>query len=182
MIIDFRRNKPIYEPIIIDETEVEQIDVFKFLGIYITNDLTWHFNCTELLKKARQRLYFLRVLSSFKVNKDILVNFYSCIIESIITSNILVWFGRATKRDIDLLTAVIKSAEKIILTKLPTLKDIYLKRLAKKTNLILKNNDHPAYDYFDLLPSGKRYRHFKGNKRFVNSTFPQAVRFLNSKL
>ena len=182
MIIDFRRNKPFYEPIIIDETEVEQIDVFKFLGIYITNDLTWHFNCTELLKKARQRLYFLRVLSSFKVNKDILVNFYSCIIESIITSNILVWFGRATKRDIDLLTAVIKSAEKIILTKLPTLKDIYFKRLAKKTNLILKNNDHPAHGYFDLLPSGKRYRHFKGNKRFVNSTFPQAVRFLNSKL
>ena len=112
MIIDFRRNKSTYEPIIIDETEVERIDVFKFLGIYITNDLTWHFNCTELLKKARQRLYFLRVLSSFKVNKDILVNFYSCIIESIITSNILVWFGRATKRDIDLLTAVIKSAEK----------------------------------------------------------------------
>ena len=182
MIIDFRRNKSTYEPIVIDETEVEQIDVFKFLGIYITNDLTWHFNCTELLKKARQRLYFLRVLSSFKMNKDILVNFYSCIIESIITSNILVWFGRATKRDIDLLTAVIKSAEKIILTRLPTLKDIYFKRLAKKTNLILKNNDHPAYDYFQLLPSGKRYRHFKGNKRFVNSTFPQAVRFLNSKL
>ena len=99
-----------------------------------------------------------------------------------LTSNILVWFGRATKRDIDLLTAVIKSAEKIILTRLPTLKDIYFKRLANKTNLILKNSDHPAYDYFELLPSGKRYRHFKGNKRFVNSTFPQAVRFLNSKL
>ena len=44
----------------------------------------------------------------------------------------MVWFGRATKRDIDLLTAVIKSAEKNILTKLPTLKDIYFKRLSKK--------------------------------------------------
>ena len=182
MIIDFRRNKSVIEPIIIENTEVKQIDVFKFLGIYITTDLTWHFNCTELLKKARQRLHFLRVLSSFKVNKDILVNFYSCIIESVLTSNISVWYGRATKKDIDLLSTVIKNAENIVLTRLPFLNEIYLKRLAKKTNLILKHNEHPSNCYFELLPSGKRYRHFKGNKRFINSTYPQAVRFLNSKL
>ena len=182
MIIDFRWNKSVIEPIIIDNTEVKQIDVFKFLGIHITNDLTWHSNCIELLKKARQRLHFIRVLSSFNVNKDILVNFYSCIIESALTSNILVWYGRATKKDIDLLTTVIKSAVKIVCTKLPSLNELCLKRLAKKTNLILKHNEDPSYDYFELLPNGKRYRHFKGNKRFINSAYPQAVRFLNSKL
>ena len=77
---------------------------------------------------------------------------------------------------------MIKNAEKIVLTKLPSLNEIYLKRLAKKNNLILKHNEHPSNCYFELLPSGKRYRHFKGNKRFINSTYPQAVRFLNSKL
>ena len=132
MIVDFRRNKYEMVPIIINDIIVEQIDVFKFLGIFITNDLSWHFNCVELLKKSRQRLHFLRTLSSYKVNINILVNFYSCIIESILTSNIIVWFGRATQKDILLLSSIIKTAEKIIGTKLPSLKDIYSKRLAKK--------------------------------------------------
>ena len=153
--------------------------VFFFHFIY---DLSWHFNCTELLKKARQRLYFLRILASFKVNSKILINFYRCVIESILTSNIIVWYGRATKKDLNLLSSVIKHAEYIIGVSLPSLHDIYLKRISKKSNTILKDPEHPAHKYFELLPSGKRYRHFKGNKRYINSTFPQTVRFLNCKL
>ena len=44
MIVDFRRNRSVVGPIVIDKTEVEQIDVFPFLGICITDGLTWHFN------------------------------------------------------------------------------------------------------------------------------------------
>ena len=95
---------------------------------------------------------------------------------------IIVWYGRATKKDLNLLSSVIKHAEYIIGVSLPSLHDIYLKRIAKKSNTILKDPEHPAHKYFELLPSGKRYRHFKGNKRYINSTFPQAVRFLNCKL
>ena len=182
MIIDFRKNKCDIQPLIIDNTEVEQVHVFKFLGIYLSNDLSWHFNCTELLKKARQRLYFLRILASFKVNSKILIIFYRCVNESILTSNIIVWYGRATKKDLNLLSSVIKHAEYIIGVSLPSLHDIYLKRISKKSNTILKDPEHPAHKYFELLPSGKRYRHFKGNKRYINSTFPQTVRFLNCKL
>ena len=132
MIVDFRRNKCDIQPVFIDNTEVEQVDVFKFLGIYLTNDLSWHFNCTELLKKARQRLYFLRILASFKVNSKILINFYRCVIESILTSNIIVWYGRATKKDLSLLSSVIKHSEYIIGVSLPSLNEIYLKRIRKK--------------------------------------------------
>ena len=45
LIVDFRRNKSSVNPISINNCEVEQINVFKFLGVYLTNDLTWHFNC-----------------------------------------------------------------------------------------------------------------------------------------
>ena len=91
-------------------------------------------------------------------------------------------YGRATKKDLSLLSSVIKHSEYIIGVSLPSLHEIYLKRIKKKSNTILKDNEHPANKYFELLPSGKRYRHFKGNKRYINSTFPQAVRFLNCKL
>ena len=92
------------------------------------------------------------------------------------------WYGKATQKDLKLLSSVIKSAESIIGINLPSLYETYCKRLTKKTNVILKDNSHPANNYFDLMPSGRRFRHFKGNKRFLNSTYPQAVKFLNSKL
>ena len=49
LVIDFRRNKSNIEPVFINSSEVEQISVFKFLGCYLTNDLSWHYNCTEIL-------------------------------------------------------------------------------------------------------------------------------------
>ena len=182
LVIDFRRNKSNIEPVFINSSEVEQISVFKFLGCYLTNDLSWHYNCTEILKKARQRLFFLRRLSSFKVNTNIMLSFYRAIIESILTSSITVWYGRATQKDIKLLSNVINQAGKILGLELPSLYDIYRDRLSRKTQLILNDNVHPANKYFDILPSGRRYRHFKGNKRFLDSTYPQAVRLLNSRL
>ena len=59
MIIDFKNNKSNIQPIIINNTEVEQVEVFKFLGIYLTNQLTWHFNCTEILKNQNNAYTFL---------------------------------------------------------------------------------------------------------------------------
>ena len=136
----------------------------------------------NVVLKARQRLFFLRKLSNFKVNSNILLSFYRAIIESILTSCITVWYGRATQKDIKLLSYVITQAEKILGLVLPSLDEIYRERLSRKTQLILKDISHPANKYFDILPSGRRYRHFIGNKRFLDSTYPQAVRLLNSKL
>ena len=83
------------------------------------------------MKKARQRLYFLRILASFKVNYKILINFYRCVIESILTSNIIVWYGRATKKDLSLLSSVIKHSEYNIGVSLPSLHEIYRKELKR---------------------------------------------------
>ena len=63
-------------PININGSVVEQVSSFKFLGPFISDDLTWSMNSMEILKKAKQRLYFLRKLKSYGVNQFILVNFY----------------------------------------------------------------------------------------------------------
>ena len=76
LIVDFRRkHKNIKEPVYIYDNVVEQVGSFKLLGTYIANDLTWNIISHEILKKARQRLFFLRKLNSFGVRKCILVNF-----------------------------------------------------------------------------------------------------------
>ena len=46
------------EPLLINNTIVEQVNSFKFLGTFVNNDLTWDYNCKKILSKARQRMYF----------------------------------------------------------------------------------------------------------------------------
>ena len=62
IIVDFRRAHTRHPPLFINGTAVERVNSTKFLGMHITEDLTWSTNTTSLHKKARQRLYFLRRL------------------------------------------------------------------------------------------------------------------------
>ncbi|TWW64990.1 hypothetical protein D4764_22G0006370 [Takifugu flavidus] len=41
---------------------VERVSSFKFLGTHLSQDLTWMTNCSSLVRKAHQRLFFLRTL------------------------------------------------------------------------------------------------------------------------
>ena len=86
---------------------MERVSSFKFLDIYISDDLTWTLNTTQLVKKAQQRLYFLRRLRKFGMSPKILSNFYSCIIDSTLTSCITVWYGDTTAMGRKLLQRVV---------------------------------------------------------------------------
>ncbi|KAI3370165.1 hypothetical protein L3Q82_024450, partial [Scortum barcoo] len=90
LIVDFRRNADPHTPIHIKGMTVERVNSFKFLGVHISEDLTWTTGCSKLVKKAHQRLFFLRTLRKNHLSSDILVNFYRCTIESILTSCITV--------------------------------------------------------------------------------------------
>ena len=82
MIVDMRKERRTHQPLFIWELEVERVSSFKYLGVFKI-DLTWTPNVTQLVKKAQQRLYFLRRLRRFGMSPKILNNFYSCVIESV---------------------------------------------------------------------------------------------------
>ena len=44
-------------PINIDRAVVEQVESFKFLGIHITNKLTWSKHTKTVVKRAQQNHY-----------------------------------------------------------------------------------------------------------------------------
>ena len=183
MIIDFRRKNLVTpSPLIIDNKIVEQVSCFKLLGTILNNTMTWSNHCEAILGKARQRLYFLRKLKSFGVDKEILLLFYSAIIEKIASQAITVWFTRATKQDISKLTSVINTSERLLGLNLPTLSTIFESRMENNTKKIMADKNHPANKYFDFLPSGKRLRACFGNRRFVDSYFCSAIKHFNSKL
>ncbi|KAK3540093.1 hypothetical protein QTP70_025664 [Hemibagrus guttatus] len=86
----------------------------------------------------------------------ILNNFYSCVIESVLTNCITVWYGSTTMRDRKHLQRVVKTAEKIIRAPLPSLQTIYHCRVHRSAASILKDPTHPQHGLFTLLPSGWR--------------------------
>ncbi len=96
LVVDYRRQSREHTPITIDKTPVDQVNSFKFLGIHITEDLTWSAHTDAVLKKAHQRLFFLRWLRKFGTSPRILRSFSTCTVESILTGCITTWYGNST--------------------------------------------------------------------------------------
>ncbi len=186
LIVDFRkRQQRPYTPLIISGTSVERVSSFKYLGVNISEDLTWTTHIQTQVKKARQRLYHLRQLRKFRVSPAILNTFYSGAIESVLTLRctecISVWYGNSSNQDCKALQRVVRLAERISGSALPSLQDIYLKRCKSRAAKILKDSTHPGNHLFCLLPSGKRFRSMIAKtERLRRSFFPQAIRLLNS--
>ena len=183
MIIDFRKNKVNNGPVTINDVDIDIIDSFKFLGSMISNDLKWNMNVHNIVKKCHQRMYFLRELKKFNLSKSILTSFYRCVIESVLTFSIIVWFSSITAEDEYKLNRIVRTASKIIDTQLPSLEELYKLRLRNRSNKIINDPSHPAHNIFQLLPSGRRYRSILAKtERYKNSLFPSAIRLLSDSI
>ncbi len=128
------------------------------------------------MKKAQQRLFLLRKLKKAKVPSHILVHFYRIIIESILCHCITVWYTSCTTQNRRDLARIVKSAQRIVGTKLPDLDSIYPSSLYRKASNIIKDSTHPGHRLFEPLPSGKRYRAIRTRtNRLRNSFFSRAI-------
>ena len=136
MILDFRKRKNPLAPII--------VNCFKFLGTIISSDLAWENNTDAVVKKAQQRLFFLRQLKKFGLRRKILVQFYRSAIESILTFSIYVWFGGISQRQRSRLDRVVKTVSKIVVSELTSLTAIYKDRSKKRACKIISDQTHPA--------------------------------------
>lgn len=183
LILDFRRNKAAPAPLYINGESVVQVESFKFLGVHISADLSWTANTSALVKKAQQRLHFLRVLRKEQLNTNLLVTFYRSAIESLLTYAVSVWHSSCTEADRKRLQRVTNTAQKIIGCPLPPLSTIYNSRCLGRAKSIIKDYTHPGFHLFNLLPSGRRYRAIPAKtNRLRDSFFPKAVTILNSSL
>ncbi|KAI4875883.1 hypothetical protein NFI96_009459 [Prochilodus magdalenae] len=155
MIVDPRRRRQeLHTPLFIGGTEVERVKTFKFLGVHISEDLTWSHNTHYIVRKSQQRLYFLKRLRKFGMSAQILSNFYRSTIKSALTSSITVWYGNCTAQDRKALQRVIKTAQSISGAAFPSLQDIYRTRVIRRAHSIISDSTHPQHSLFTLLPSG----------------------------
>uniref|UniRef100_A0AAR2L374 Reverse transcriptase domain-containing protein n=1 Tax=Pygocentrus nattereri TaxID=42514 RepID=A0AAR2L374_PYGNA len=183
IIVDFRKHSTDPDPLSNNGECLERVCTFRFLGVQISTNITWTDNITAVIKKAQQRLHFLRVLRKHNLDSNLLLTFYRSSIESLLTYCITVWYGSCTMADRERLQRVVKTAQKIIGCPLPSLMDIYTSRCVSRAKRITMDSSHPGSVLFDLLPSGRRYRCIRSRtNRLKYSFFPKAITLLNSQM
>jgi len=183
LIMDFRK-KSILQPLIIKGTEVERVESHKFLGLRVSSNLSWTINTAVTVKKAQQRLYFIRLLRKAGLSRNPLIQAYRGLVESILTNGIIVWFGSTTQAERRALQRVITTAEKIIGSDLPSMDTLFTQRCRKRAKNILKDTHHPAHSMFKPKHSIYNLRYNRPDSiishrvRFYNSFFPATVRLM----
>lgn len=174
--MDFRRNKFDIQPFISGDS-VERVSDFCVLGVHIMEDLTLVVNTAEVVKKAQERLYFLRALRKNNILQKLLLSFYHYSIESVLTYCMCVWFASCTAAQRKAFQRVINTQE-IIGCPLPSLEELHSSRCLRKVENILKDS-HPLHK---LLPlSGRQYGNLKTRTdRLKNCFYPIAINALNA--
>ncbi len=95
MIVDFRRNPPALPPLTIMNNSVNAVESFRFLGTTISQDLKWDTHIDSIVKKAQQRMYFLRQLKKFNLPQAHMTVLLCCYwVGSVLFYNCMVWVSQ----------------------------------------------------------------------------------------
>ena len=118
-------------------------------------------------------MYFIWQLKKFGLRCEILTQFYRAIIESTWYFSFPVWCGIITQDQKTCLNCVIRNAGWIIRHELPFLDGIFTKWSVARSRQIIANWNWscPAYDLFQLLPSGRRYMVLRAHANCLCSSF-----------
>ncbi len=128
--IDCRRHHPAPVNTTVNGEAVEIVDSYKYLGIIIDDKLTFDNNTNMLIKKSQQRLFCLRKLAKFQVDRSLMTMFNKSFIESVFTFSFICWFASLNLKQRNSLTRITKVSSKIIGTQQQTLSDLYNNQLS----------------------------------------------------
>ena len=172
---------PDFTPVKINNESVEVVSCFKYLGSILDEKLTFNENTDYVAKKSQQRLYLLRKIKSFNVSQNVLQMVYRSLIESVLTFNIVLWYGNLTVKHRSKLSRIVNMAEKVIGRRQNSLLNLYHMAVKRKAHSIVNDSEHPLHSHFQKLPSGRHYRvPFARKNIFKKSFLPTAVTILNS--
>ena len=194
MVLNFTNDWKFSTRLSLEDKNLEQVSETKLLGVWITDDLKWSKNTTDLVKNAYKRMTILRKLNEFAVPVEELVNIYILFIRSKLEQSAVVWHSSITRGEEIELERVQKVALRLILkedyesyqnallmTNLESLKSrrkTLCLRFAKKCT----KSEHSQ----DMFPVNTKQHHekyhvtFAETDRFKYSAIPYMQRLLNS--
>ena len=166
---------------IIHSEPIKEVSSYKYLGVHLDSQLRWGTHVDSLCSRLKQRLYFLRRLRSYGVDKKIMLIFYQAVLESIVRYGMSAWYGNLNATLKAKLTSLTRTANKVIgRLDSQSLQALYEQSVLRLSQGILSDPSHILYPEFELLPHGRRYRApIWRYVRYRDSFVPNAVRLLN---
>ena len=162
LVLNVSKTKEMMQPdiTIIKDKEVERVDTFKYLGVTLDYKLSWKKNTEAVVKKTKPRIYCLRKLRSFNVNRNLLHLFYSSIVSSTMTFGLLYWGGNLLRQDRERIEKLIKTAGEVVGKNQEDIMIQRERRILNKMKLILKDKTRPVNMLYgkQLSEHSDRYR------------------------
>ena len=199
MIFNFTRNYQFTTNISHNGDDMEIINETKLLGTVITDDLKWHRNTEEIIKRANARMRILHKIAEFSAPTEDMVQIYISYIRSILEQSCAIWHSGLTQEDTQDLERVQKSALRIILkeeyqTYEQALESLGMSKLSsRREKMCLKfakncSKNELTKDIFPLNPANgmdtRGKQTFKvqhaNTDRLKDSAVPYLQRLLNS--
>ena len=180
MIMQNARDNPSYPMLHLNNSDIEQVDQFTYLGTIVTSKLDFTLNTTKTAKKARKRLHIVSKLYHLGLTEKLIHTCYKSFIESVLTYHQVVIYKHMTADSKKKLNSVVKSAEFLSgdLSFTP-LADLYTNKLKVKSLRMVATNSEPLLE-LSQLPSG-RYQAVKHRVQIRARCFrAECVRYLNS--
>ena len=157
LCIDFRLSPQSPRKSLANGETVDIVKNYKYLGTIIDDKLKFDLNTDMMYKKGQQRLYCLRKLAKFSIDKTLMKLFYCAYIETVISFSIICWYGNLCVKDKNSLGKIVKVASKIIGTNMSSLGLLFNKQVLNKAMSIRADAAHPLNAEYRLLPSGRRF-------------------------
>lgn len=186
--ISFARCQPQFDPIYINDHEIEVVETVKLLGLNISSDLKWTYHVSVIVKKASTRLYFLRQLKRANIAEKDLANFYITCIRPIteyacpvfhngLSKYLSIDLERIQKRALRIIYPFVSYADALKRCDLPSLYD---RRDALTIKLFKEISYDPNHKLNHLLPEANRCPVNLRNRRKFNVPICKTNRLKNS--
>jgi hypothetical protein len=115
MIFNFTKKYQFTTSLSVNDKAIEMVKETKLLGTFITDDLKWNKNTSEIVKKAWQRMQLLNRSAGFTSDKSDLKKIYLIYIRSILEQSAVVWHSSLSGKNRRDLERVQKVAVKVIM-------------------------------------------------------------------
>ena len=182
IIIDFRKKALEHQNVEIDGQIVEKVECYKYLGVTVNEKLNWTPHLQTIISKINQRMFFVRKLNSFNIDKTIISLFYQSVIQSLVSFCICIWGGNAIVKDIKNITSIIHQVNKITEIEHLSFDQILMKFSEKKMKKIINDNTHPLFNKISFSNRSNRLILIKtSTERYRQSFVPRTVKYLYDK-
>ena len=148
LVISRKVNKPAHPPLFMQNQQIKEVDSHKHLGLYFSNDGTWHHQIQYIKDKAWTRIITMRKLK-FKLDRKSLEIIYTAFIRPILEYGDVVW-DNCAQYEKDELEKIQHEAARIATgtTRLISINNLYNE--IKWDSLQKRRNDHKLSLFFKI--------------------------------